>query len=47
MDIVSKLKLCIAYCRDQSQVSNGEILQEVTEEDFDEMMMIVETILED
>lgn len=47
MNIVEKILMCIDYCKEQNINSNGEILQELTEEDFDEIYNVIRTILED
>ena len=40
MDIVEKILMCIDYCKEQNTNSNGEILQELAEEDFDDRRAI-------
>lgn len=45
MTVVEKILKCIAYCKEQNELSNGEILEDLTEEDFREMKIVVETML--
>ena len=47
MTIVEKILMCIDYCKEQNINSNGEIFQELAEEDFNEMYNVIRTMLED
>ena len=47
MTIVEKILMCIDYCKEQKINSDGEILEGLAVEDFDEIYNVVRTMLED
>jgi hypothetical protein len=44
--IINKLLQCIDYCQEQNETSCGEILEELSSQDFDEMRIVITTMLE-
>ena len=47
MSLVEKILMCLEYCEEQNDTSNGEILNELTKDDFKLMKIVVTTMLED
>jgi len=44
---VHKLKLMVAYCEEQFENTNGEVLRDLKLEDFDDVRDMIATVLED
>lgn len=47
MTVAEKILKCIEYCEQQHDTSNGEILEEMTTEDFKYMKTVITTLLEE